>query len=144
MVHLEHGSAAWEVLAILAESGLAADRVVLAHIDRNPDPGLHAELSAAGAYLGYDGMARHSSHSDSVILDCLERAITSGGNQKRFVIGADVARRSRFRAYGGMPGLEYLPSRFIPRLVAQLGEDVARDVTTQNPASLLTMTDADG
>ncbi|MER5393298.1 phosphotriesterase, partial [Saccharopolyspora sp. NPDC002686] len=59
MVHLEHGSATFEVLDELGSHGVRADRVVLAHADRNPDPGLHAELCAAGAYLGYDGIARH-------------------------------------------------------------------------------------
>jgi hypothetical protein len=46
---------------------------MLAHVDRNPDPGLHAELAAAGAYLGYDGMARFKYWPDSVLLDCLLR-----------------------------------------------------------------------
>ena len=58
MVHLEHGSAAFELLEVLASDGVRPEAVLLAHVDRNPDPGLHAELAAAGAYLGYDGFAR--------------------------------------------------------------------------------------
>ena len=58
MVHLEHGSAAFELLEVLASDEVRPEAVLLAHIDRNPDPGLHAELAAAGAYLGYDGFAR--------------------------------------------------------------------------------------
>jgi predicted metal-dependent phosphotriesterase family hydrolase len=68
MVHLEHGSATWELLDILARGGLPPDRVVFAHIDRNLDPGLHAELTLAGAYLGYDGMARHREAPDEAII----------------------------------------------------------------------------
>lgn len=56
--HLELGTAAWEVVETLGSVGVPADRIVLAHVDRNPDPGLHAELAATGAYLGYDGAAR--------------------------------------------------------------------------------------
>ncbi|MCL2465162.1 MAG: aryldialkylphosphatase, partial [Micrococcales bacterium] len=104
MVHLEHGSAALEVLATLAADGIAADRVVLAHIDRNLDPGLHAELTQAGAYLGYDGMARHREAPDSAILDCLERVLAAG-DPDRVVLGGDVARRTRYRVYSGIPGL---------------------------------------
>ncbi len=48
--HRELGSAAWEVLEALGDAGVPPDRVALAHVDRNPDPGLHAELAAAGAY----------------------------------------------------------------------------------------------
>ncbi|MQA80147.1 MAG: aryldialkylphosphatase [Streptosporangiales bacterium] len=137
MVHLEHGSAAFEVLGELAELGVPADRVVLAHVDRNPDPGLHAEIAAAGAYLGYDGMARHRSWPDSVVLDCLVRAAESGA-AARILLGGDVARRRRYRAYGGMPGLDYLPRRFVPRLELAAGADLVRTVLVDNPRRWLT------
>jgi 5-phospho-D-xylono-1,4-lactonase len=136
MVHLEHGSATWEVLDVLAAGGVAADRVILAHIDRNPDPGLHAELAAAGAYLGYDGMARTRTWPDSVILDCLAGLVARGG-AARALLGGDVARRSRYLAYGGMPGLAYLPARFIPRLAATVGDEVVRGILVDNPARAL-------
>jgi 5-phospho-D-xylono-1,4-lactonase len=138
MVHLEHGSATWEVLDILTKGGFTADRVVLAHIDRNLDPGLHAELTLAGAYLGYDGMARHREAPDSAIIDCLERVVAAG-DASRLVLGGDVARRTRYLAYGGMPGLEYLPRRFLPRLRDRLGSDLVDRLMIDNPARLLTL-----
>ena len=64
MVHLEHGSAATEVLDVLEAQGVAADRVALAHADRLLDPGFHLELAARGAFLGYDGPARHREAPD--------------------------------------------------------------------------------
>jgi 5-phospho-D-xylono-1,4-lactonase len=137
MVHLEHGSATWELLDICAAGGLTPDRVVLAHIDRNLDPGLHAELTLAGAYLGYDGMARHREAPDSAIIDCLERVVATG-DASRLVLGGDVARRTRYLAYGGMPGLQYLPRRFLPRLRDRLGSDVVDQLLIGNPARLLT------
>ncbi|MFC9534508.1 phosphotriesterase [Streptomyces sp. NPDC056975] len=136
MVHLEHGSAAFEVLDELAGHGVPADRVVLAHIDRNPDPGLHAELCAAGAYLGYDGMARHRDQPDSVLVDCLLDVAERHGTD-RLLVGGDVARRRRYRAYGGLPGLDYLPRRFLPRLAAAAGERFVHAITVANPARLL-------
>ena len=114
MVHLEHGSAAFELLAELGRLGVPASAVALAHVDRNPDPGLHAELAAAGAYLGYDGFARTQRWPDSVLLECLERSAERGAAE-RILIGGDVARRTRYRAYGGMPGLAYLGERVLPR-----------------------------
>ena len=136
MVHLEHGSAAWEVLDVLREHGLEAARVVLAHADRNLDPGLHLELIAAGAVLGYDGVARHREAPDSALLDCLERVVGAAG-PAGVVLGGDVARRSRYRAYGGMPGLDYLPRRFVPRLQQRLGGAVVEALLVRNPAALL-------
>lgn len=138
MVHLEHGSAAWEVLGALAEGDLPAERVVLAHADRNLDPGLHAELTLAGAYLGYDGMARHREAPDSAILDCLER-VAAAGDPARLVLGGDVARRSRYRAYGGLPGLDYLPVRFLPRVRTLLGDELTDLLLVTNPARLLAL-----
>ena len=139
MVHLDYGSAAFEVLGRLADAGVPHDRVVLAHIDRNLDPGLHAELTQAGAYIGYDGMARHRNAPDSALIDCLARALEQGADPARVVIGADVARRSRFVAYGGMPGLVYLPQRFLPRLRAAIGDDLVTRIVTANPARLLAL-----
>lgn len=136
MVHLEHGSAGHEVLDRLAGEGLAHDRVVLAHVDRNPDPGLHLELAGRGAYLGYDGFARSRLWPDSVLLDCL-REVVEGGAADRLLVGGDVARRSRYVAYGGMPGLQYLGERVVPRLRDMVGSDVVTAILVANPARLL-------
>jgi 5-phospho-D-xylono-1,4-lactonase len=138
MVHLEHGSAAWEVLEALAGDGLTAERVILAHADRNLDPGLHAELTVAGAYLGYDGMARHREAPDSAILDCLQQVI-SRGDPGRVLLGGDVARRSRYQAYGGMPGLAYLPTRFLPRVRERLGDELTDRLLVANPRTVLSV-----
>ena len=136
MVHLEHGSAAHEVLDVLEDSGCPADRVALAHMDRNPDPGLHEELATRGAYLGYDDAARHQLWPDSMPLDCLAETVAAGG-QRRLLLGGDVARRSRYAAYGGMPGLSYLFDRFVPRVRRFVGEDVTHQILTDNPARWL-------
>ena len=136
MVHLEHGSAALEVLDRLAGLGVPAHRVALAHVDRNPDPGLHAELAAAGAYLGYDGAARSQRWPDSVLVDCLTATVERGGGD-RVLLGGDVARRSRYVAYGGLPGMAYLGDRFVPRVRERLGEEATDRVLRANAASWL-------
>lgn len=141
MVHLEHGSAAIDVLGVLGELGVPADAVALAHIDRNPDPGLHAELAQAGAYLGYDGVARTKSWPDSVVLDCLLAAAEQGAAD-RILLGGDVARRTRYVAYGGLPGLAYLGDRFVPRLLRAGGAELVDRVLLANPARWLSLREA--
>lgn len=138
MVHLEYCSAAWEVLAALNEVGLSPGRVVLAHADRNLDPVLHAELTIAGTYLGYDAGARYREAPESAILECLEKVLAHG-DPSRLVLGGDIARSSRYRAYGGIPGLDYLQRRFVPRLRARLGESLTERILVTNPAELLTL-----
>lgn len=123
----EMGTAAPEVLEALAEAGVPPCRVTLAHVDRNPDPGLHLELASAGAYLGYDGMARPKYRPDSDLLDCLLE-VAFGGGGDRILLGGDVARRSSFRSYGGMPGLSYLPMRFSPRAHKAAGEGLTHKI----------------
>lgn len=135
MVHLEHGSAAFEVVELLAGHGVEAAAVALAHADRNPDAVLHAELAAAGVYLGYDGFARTRLWPDTMLLDCLARTAELGGRD-RLLIGGDVGRGSRYVAYGGLPGLAYLGRRIVPRLQA-LDADLADAVLVRNPARWL-------
>jgi 5-phospho-D-xylono-1,4-lactonase len=138
MVHLEFCTAAHEVLDLLAAAGAASDRVVLAHADRDPDPGLHASLAERGAYLGYDGMARPRTRSDAELL-ALTAAVVERGAGDRVLLGGDVARRTRYLAYGGMPGLAYLGERYVPRLRALIGDEAVDRMLVANPARLLTL-----
>lgn len=136
MVHLEFCSAAHEVLDLLADDGVPAARVVLAHADRDPDAGLHVSLAERGAFLGYDGMGRSKTRSDAELLDLTSRVVAAGATD-RILLGNDVARRSRYLAYGGMPGLGYLGSRYLPRLRALVGDDVVDTMLASNPARFL-------
>ena len=139
MVHLEFCSAAHEVLDLLAAEGVASDRVVLAHADRDPDPGLHVSLAERGAHLGYDGFARARTRSDAELL-ALTAAVVERGAGDRVVLGGDVARRTRYIAYGGMPGLAYLGERYLPRLREAVGEEAVHRMLVTTPARLLTLT----
>ena len=141
--HLELGTAAWEVLEALDSAGVPPERVALAHVDRNPDPTLHAELAAAGAYLGYDGVARAKYWPDSTVLGCLIEVASRGGAD-RLLLGGDAARKSSFASYDGMPGLVYLPGRFVPRLKEAGGEALTRKILVENPARLLPLASAQG
>ncbi|RWZ49807.1 aryldialkylphosphatase [Labedella phragmitis] len=138
MVHLEHGSAAHELLDLLEAEGIAPSRVALAHVDRNPDPLVHADLAARGARLGYDGWARHRDWPDSMLLDCLTRVVGTEAGRRAVILGGDVARASRYLSYGGIPGLGYVARRIVPQLEERLGVEVASGILHDNPASWLT------
>lgn len=136
MIHLEFGSAAHEVLDLLERIGVQPTRIALAHADRNPDPGLHRELAARGSFLGYDGMARPKSHPDSTLLK-LTAALVEEGHGDRILLGGDVARRTRYVAYGGMPGLAYLGDRYLPRLRESIGVAAVERILRENPRDWL-------
>lgn len=134
--HLERGTAGLEAMALLEAFGVPPQRVALAHVDRNPDPGLLTELAASGVYLGFDGPGRAKYWPDSVVLDALI-AVAEAGYADRLLLGGDMATRSSFRSYGGLPGMDYLPRRFVPRVRAAGGQTLVDCVLVENPARFL-------
>jgi phosphotriesterase-related protein len=135
LVHTEVGTAAHEIVDLLESAGAGPDRIALAHMDRNPDAELHAEVAARGVTLEYDTIGRTKYHPDSVVLDLIE-AVAAAGHLDRIVLGLDLGRRDYLRAYGGGPGLRYLMTAFAPRLLRRLGEDAANRILVTNPARL--------
>lgn len=136
MIHTEHGTAAHEVLDILEGLVVPTSSVVLAHMDRNLDPGLHVSLIERGVLLGYDGMARAKIHSDHELI-ALTRTVIEKAGPNNILIGGDVARARRYVAYGGMPGLQYLADRYLPRLKQELGKERVSQLLVANPAAWL-------
>lgn len=132
-VHTEHGTNGLGLVELLTDLGVAATAIILAHVDRNPDAGEHAETGATGAWLQLDGPGRTRYWPDSTILgliaDLAERGIAD-----RLLVGGDTGRRSSIRAYGGGPGLDYVFRRFKPRLQRELGSGLARQLFVENPA----------
>ena len=83
------------------------------------------------------GPARHRSWPDDTIVRCMAEVTSDRAAARRVVLGGDVARRHRYVAYGGMPGLAYLGERFVPRLRAAIGDDIVDLVLRANPARVL-------
>jgi predicted metal-dependent phosphotriesterase family hydrolase len=132
-VHTEHGTIGLAIVERLQELGVPPASVVLAHLDRNPDPGEHAETAAAGAWLQLDGPGRTKYWPDSTILALIAQ-LAERGHADRLLLGGDTGRRSMMRAYGGGPGLDYLFARFKPRLERELGSELSENIFVTNPA----------
>jgi predicted metal-dependent phosphotriesterase family hydrolase len=135
-VHTEIGTAAHHILDLLASHGLPTQRVMLAHMDRNPDAELHLELLDRGAFLVYDTIGRIKYRPDSVVLDLIE-AVAGASRLEQLCLGTDIGRRSMFTAYGGGPGMAVLGRDFIPRLRNRIGDDGVALVLTKAPQTLL-------
>jgi predicted metal-dependent phosphotriesterase family hydrolase len=132
-VHTEHGTMGLALVERLRALGVAPASVVLAHLDRNPDAGEHAETAAAGAWLQLDGPGRTKYWPDSTIL-ALIAGLAERGHADRLLLGGDTGRRSMMRAYGGGPGLDYVFARFKPRLERELGRQLSERIFVANPA----------
>ena len=118
-VHTEQGTLGPELLDLLTGLGVPAGRIVLAHLDRNPDPGLHRELADAGAWLCYDRIGRIKYGPDSEILGLIEQV-----GSERILLGGDFAHRDE-------APLDYVFRRFVPRLEPE----VAHRLLVENPAA---------
>ncbi len=133
LAHTEVGTVGDEVIDCLAVGGASAERIVLAHLDRNPDAELHADLAARGVFLEYDTLGRTKYHPDSVLLDLIE-AVIAAGYGDRILLGLDLGRRDYLRAYDGGPGMRYLMGTFVPRLERRVGADATRRILVDNAA----------
>jgi len=133
LVHCEIGTHGHQIVDLLEGAGLSPQRVLLAHLDRNPDAELHAEIASRGVTLEYDTMGRTKYHPDSVVLDLIE-AVVVAGHLDRVILGLDQGRRESFRAHGGGPGLRFLMETFVPRLRRRLGDEPVQRILVANPA----------
>jgi 5-phospho-D-xylono-1,4-lactonase len=132
-VHTEHGTMGLGIVERLQKLGVPPDRVILAHVDRNPDAGEHAETATTGAWLQLDGPGRTKYWPDTTIL-ALISDLAERGHANRLLLGGDTGRRSMQRAYGGGPGLDYVFARFKPRLERELGQALSDQIFLANPA----------
>lgn len=132
-VHTQHGTMGLALVERLQALGVPPASVILAHLDRNPDAGEHAETASTGAWLQLDGPGRTKYWPDSTILQLIAD-LAERGHGGRILLGGDTGRRSMMRAYGGGPGLDYVFARFKPRLERELGAELAHAIFVEAPA----------
>lgn len=132
--HTDHGTFALEQVQLLGDAGVPASGVLVGHLDRLPDLGYHKEVAGSGAFVIYDtpSRAKYGPDSDAVRLIT---GMVSAGYGKQLLLGSDFARAPYLRAYGGGPGLDYILTRFLPRLRAEgLPQQAIDDIMVENPA----------
>ena len=132
-VHTQHGTMGLALVERLAGLGVPPASVVLAHVDRNPDAGEHAETAATGATLQLDGPGRTKYWPDSTILRLIAD-LAERGHADRLLLGGDTGRRGhaarlRRRARAGLR-LRALQAR----LERELGPELAERIFVANPA----------
>ncbi|MEA2519579.1 MAG: 5-phospho-D-xylono,4-lactonase [Chloroflexota bacterium] len=134
LTHCEDGTGATEQVRFLVDRGVDPRHLVLSHVDKVVDRGLHRELAASGVTLEYDQGFRWGDRPNGT-LQLIEWMVEDGLGD-RIVLGNDAARRSYLAVHGGSPGLAWLLGAFSEQL-AQRGVDDAtrRRFFVDNPAS---------
>jgi phosphotriesterase-related protein len=121
----------------MRKHGVKPSAMILCHTNRNTDKYLHREIGSTGAWLSYDAVGRTQQWPDAVIIDLILEMFGAGfGNQ--IMVAMDSASRTIWRHYGYGPGLDYLLTKFIPRLKrAGFSEHGCQQILVKNPASAL-------
>jgi predicted metal-dependent phosphotriesterase family hydrolase len=115
-VHTERGKAAEEIVRFLASEEVDAHRLILCHMDKRPDFGLHRELAQAGVLLEYDTFHRPKYDPEANLWPLIER-MAAAGLDGAVALATDMADPALW-AYGGGPGPASLPGSIRVRLQA--------------------------
>jgi 5-phospho-D-xylono-1,4-lactonase len=138
ITHTEAGTMGFEQVEFLATHGVEPRRVCLSHLDRNPDFWEHRRIAETGAYLGYDCPGKIKYGPDELRNTVLKRLIDAGYGEQ-ILLGNDLGRPSYWRSYGGGPGLDFVLTKFIPRLRDEgVSETAIADILIHNPRRFLT------
>ena len=138
LTHTQGGTMALEQVELFKQFGADLEHVGLCHVQRNPDTYYHRRLLDMGVTLCYDGPARTKYFSDDVIARLIFEMVKAG-HQKQLLLSMDSGRASYQKVYGGV-GIDYMLTRFVPRLRDEgLPEDALQDILVNNPARFFAM-----
>jgi len=137
LFHTERGQNVEALIPFFADRRVPASRLYLCHVDKRPDAGLHRALAQAGVLLGYDTFARPKYDPDNGAWKLIA-ALVADGLAAHVAICLDMALAEMWTAYGGGPGMAFLPDVILPRLRAEgYPGDVIRQLTGGNVARYL-------
>ena len=114
-VHTEKGSDAEGILHFFVSRGVRAGQIVLCHMDKLPDFGLHRSLAQAGACLEYDTFYRPKYAPEKNVWSLIETMVQNGLDHS-IALATDMAEASMWRHLGDGPGLTGLVKEIRPRL----------------------------
>ncbi|HEV2107990.1 MAG TPA: hypothetical protein VGR16_06985, partial [Thermomicrobiales bacterium] len=137
--HCELGTMALEQIEIFQEEGVDPCRVILGHIDRNPDDRYIRHVLDTGAFVSFDQVGKAAYGPDERRAARVKMAFDAGHGDQ-VLVSQDLARKSLLRAYGGGPGWVYMLERFTLLLMdVGLGAAAVRRLLVDNPQRALTV-----
>jgi predicted metal-dependent phosphotriesterase family hydrolase len=140
-IHTEKGALAEKACLYFMDLGLLPNQLVLCHMDKRPDAGLHKELARLGVLLEYDTFYRPK-YDPSANLWPLIESMVNAGLSDRVALATDMAESQLYHHIGGGAGLASLPGEIqnqlrikgFPETVRQqmLGGNIARRLAGLN------------
>lgn len=134
LTHTNYGKHALAQAELFAKLGANLGHVVLSHVDRNKDIGYHHALMQTGVSVEYDSAFRWKDAEENNTYHLLEKLLPLYPNQ--ITVGMDAAKNAYWRSYGGVPGLDYLLTKFKDELHNRRLEDYLDNLFIYNPARI--------
>ena len=103
-VHTEKGADAEAILDFFVRRSVRPAQLVLCHMDKAPDLGLHRNLASAGVLLEYDTFFRPKYAPDRHVWPLIEQMV-SHALHRSIALATDMADSSMWKHLGGGPGL---------------------------------------
>ncbi len=103
-MHTEKGANVEDFLEYFENLGLENNRLVICHIDKRPDLGLHIELAKAGYLLEYDTFFRPKYQPEENLWPLLLKMVNAGFS-KSIAVATDLADSAMWNTMGEGPGL---------------------------------------
>src|SRR4029077_9401126 len=135
---------AFAALDILEAAGADLSRVVISHLDEQPDTAYHRAILERGACVEYDTFGSESyfdgdgsaEPSDRERVDCLIELLDSGFGD-RLLVSQDVCTKVQLLKFGGL-GYGHILRSIVPRLRRRGVDDATvRKLLVDNPARVL-------
>lgn len=115
-IHTEKGELAEKAVIYFEDHGVAPTQLVLCHIDKRPDFGLHGELAKFGALLEYDTFYRPKYEPESKLWTLINKMV-DGGLSDHIALATDMAEAGMYATIGQGPGLASLPTEIKSKLI---------------------------
>lgn len=113
MMHTESGKNAVEAVQLCLGCGMAPEKIIVCHVDRQAsDYSIHEAIASLGVYLDYDTVGRFKYHSDAEEVALLQHMMPWA---EKILLALDTTA-ARLDAYDGEIGLCYIFQSFIPML----------------------------
>jgi phosphotriesterase-related protein len=114
-IHTEKGALAEKACIYFTGLGLSPTQLVLCHMDKRPDIGLHKELARLGVLLEYDTFYRPKYNPSEKLWPLIEQMVNAGYSD-RVALATDMAEAELYHHIGGGAGLASLPGEIQDQL----------------------------
>jgi len=114
-IHTEKGALAEKACIYFPDLGLLPSQLVLCHMDKRPDIGLHKELASLGILLEYDTFYRPKYNPYANLWPLIEQMVGAGFSG-RIALATDMAETELYHYLGEGAGLASLPGEIQDQL----------------------------